>query len=126
MNIEHLQMIQDNIETMLTTSVDPTKPEEIRAKLTEISTLIGNAVMCVTEAKRRLISRKGEWLRKHHDKIKDMKPTQAKEFVNTALIDDEILFSRCESNYDALKKSGDLLQSVLSHHKAEMQAAQRL
>lgn len=124
MRLQDIELVQDNIETTLQLTVDPENPAEVRAKLTEISTLIGNAVMCVTASKRIMITRRAEWLRQHAEKIKDMSPTQSKEYVNTAVIDEQMLYSRCENNYDALKKSGDMLVSVLSHHKVEMQLSQ--
>lgn len=125
MRIEDIELIQNNIESVLQSSVDPENPTEIRSKLTEISTLIGNAVLCVTASKRIMIVKRGEWLRQHTEKIKGMTPTQSKEYVNTAVIDEQMLYARCENNYDALKKSGDMLISVLSHHKTEMNHAGR-
>lgn len=120
MNQQEIELVQDNIETILTVSVDPANPTEIKAKLTEISSYIGNATISMTAAKRILLTVRGEWVRQHTEKIKSMTPTQSKEFINTAVIDEQMLLARCENNYEALKRSGDMLISVLSHFKEEM------
>lgn len=121
MNRQQIEEIQDAIELIFGVTIDPKNPTEIRSKLTELSTLIGNSSMCRTYAKQILDVARGKWLRQHHEKMKDMKPTQSKEFINTSTPEEQLLFNRCTNNHEGLKRSSEILISILSHHKAEMQ-----
>lgn len=115
-----IEKLQDQIEQQLACSVHPDMGNEIKAKLEALSTYLGTGARCITEAKNLMLIRRREWLRKHSDKIADLSPSIVKEYVNTACIDEEILFVRCERNYSAIVHSIDALRSLLSILKAEL------
>jgi hypothetical protein len=121
MSAEEISVMQDQIESILKREVDHTFHLDISHKLAQISTLLASGSICIAESKRMELTKRGEWLRKYRDEINDMKPSVAKEFVNTACIDEQILTIRCDRNYSALLHAGEMLRSVLSMIKADIQ-----
>ena len=121
MTRQEIERIQDQIESVLKREVDHTYHLDVMHKLAQISSLMGSGAQCIAEAKRIELTKRGEWLRKFRDEIHEMKPSVAKEFVNTACIDEQILSVRCDRNYSALTHSGEMLRSVLSMIKSDMQ-----
>lgn len=116
-----IEKLQDQIEQQLACSVHPDMGNEIKGKLETLSTYLGTGARCITYSKNLMLLKRREWLRQHSEKIKDFSPSIIKEFVNTACIDEEILFVRCERNYSAIVHSIDALRSLLSILKAELQ-----
>lgn len=121
MSKEQIEEMQDQIESVLRREVDHTYHMDVMHKLSQISALMGTGSSCIAESKRIELQKRGEWLRKFRDEISEMKPSVAKEFVNTACIDEQILSIRCDRNYSALTHSGEMLRSVLSTIKSDMQ-----
>lgn len=115
-----IEKLQDTIEQQLACSVDPDSGTEIKAKLENLSTYLGTGARCITGSKNLMLLKRREWLRQHSERIKDFSPSIIKEFVNTACIDEEILYVRCERNYSAIVHTIDALRSLLSILKAEM------
>ncbi len=124
MNREEIEKVQDHIESVLKREVDHTYHLDVMHKLSQISSLMGSGAECMAEAKRIELTRRGAWLRQHEEKVATMKPSVAKEFVNTSCIDEQILSLRCDRNYSALTHSGEILRSVLSMIKSDMQFQQ--
>lgn len=124
MNRVEIEAIQDQIESVLKREVDHTYHLDIMHKLSQISSLMGSGAECMAEAKRIELNRRGAWLRQHQEKISEMKPSVAKEFVNTSCIDEQVLTLRCDRNYSALCHAGEILRSVLSMIKSDMQFQQ--
>jgi hypothetical protein len=120
MNRHQIEKAQDNIEAVLASPVDPENGHDVKAKLARLSDLLVVGSNCVTHATNIQLQKRGSWLRQHFEKISDMKPTIAKEFVNTGCIDEDILVVRCENNYKSLSKCSDDLITILSYLKAEM------
>lgn len=121
MNREEIERIQDHIESVLKRDVDHTYHLDVMHKLTQISSLMGSGSNCMAESKRIELTRRGQYLRQHEERISQMKPSVAKEFVNTSCIDEQILSLRCDRNYSALCHSAEILRSVLSMIKSDMQ-----
>lgn len=121
MSREEIEKIQDHIESVLKRDVDHTYHLDVSHKLTQISSLLGLGSNSMTEAKRIELTTRGAWLRQHKETINEMKPSVAKEYVNTSCIDEQILSLRCDRNYNALCHAGEILRSVLSMIKSDMQ-----
>jgi len=115
-----IEKAQDNIEAILGSPVNPDNGHDVKAKLARLSELLVVGSNCVTHATNLQLQKRGIWLRQHFEKISEMKPTMAKEFVNTGCIDEDILVIRCENNYKSLCKCSDDLITILSYLKAEM------
>ena len=120
MTKETIEKLQGQIESVLSASVHPEDGNAIKTKLESLSTYLGTGAGCITESKRLMLIKRKEWLRAHVERIKDMSPSIVKEYVNTATVDEEILFTRCERNYSAITHSIEALRSLLSILKAEM------
>lgn len=123
MKKEQIEEMQDQIESVLQREVDHTYHLDVSHKLAQISTLLASGSICIASSKRLELHTRGKWLRQYRDEISEMKPSVAKEFVNTACIDEQILTIRCERNYSALLHAGEMLRSVLSMIKSDMQMA---
>jgi hypothetical protein len=121
MSAEEIKALQEQIESVLSRDVDHTYHLDVSHKLAQISTLLASGSICIAESKRIELTTRGQWLRKYKDEINEMKPSVAKEFVNTACIDEQILSLRCDRNYSALLHAGEMLRSVLSMIKADIQ-----
>jgi hypothetical protein len=115
-----IEQMQEQIESVLKREVDHTYHLDVMHKLQQISTLMGSGSTCIAESKRILLTTRGKWLRLHKKEFEGMKPSQAKEFVITSCIDEEILYVRCERNYSALTHAGEMLRSILSMIKQDM------
>jgi hypothetical protein len=124
MTSEEIEKIQDQIENVLKREVDHTYHLDVSHKLTQIAALLGAGSNCMAEAKRIELVTRGKYLRQHQEKINAMKPSVAKEFVNTSCIDEQILSLKCDRNYSALCHAGEILRSVLSMIKSDMQFQQ--
>jgi hypothetical protein len=111
---------QDNIETLLAISIDPTDGNNVKGKLSSLGEHLNIASQCILNAKRAYLQTYGEWLRRHTEKIDAMKPSVAKHFIETACIDEQLLLVRCEQNYKDIGKCSDGLITILSYLKAEM------
>lgn len=120
MSGKDLEIIQTQIETAIMNEISSHDGHAVREKLQTLSTLLASCSICIVESKRIMLKKRGEWVRKHAEKISTYSPSIAKEFTNTAVVDEEILFTRCERNYSALVHSIDALRSILSCLKAEM------
>ena len=120
MNRQQIEKAQEQIETILSYPVDPNDGHDVKSKLAKLSDFMVVGSNCVTHATRLYRTLHGEWLRQHMDKINDMKPSVAKNFIDTALVDQQILVVRCENNYKSLSKCSDDLITILSYLKAEM------
>lgn len=120
MTKETIEKLQGQIESVLASPVNPEDGHDVKAKLAKLSELLVVGSNCVTQATRIHRQLHGEWLRQHMDKINEMKPSVAKHFVDTALVDEQILVVRCENNYKSLCKCSDDLITILSYLKAEM------
>jgi hypothetical protein len=120
MTTTEIEALQEQIESILKREVDHTYHLDVSHKLSQISTLMGSGAQCIAESKRIELTKRGEWLRKYRDDINNMKPSVAKEFVNTSCIDEQILTVRCDRNYSALTHSAEMLRSVLAMIKQEM------
>lgn len=121
MTKQEIEVMQDQIESVLKREVDHTFHLDISHKLAQIATLLASGSICIAESKKIELNRRGEWLRKYKDEINEMKPSVAKEFINTSCIDEQILSIRCDRNYSALLHAGEMLRSVLSMVKADIQ-----
>jgi tRNA G18 (ribose-2'-O)-methylase SpoU len=119
-NRQNIEKSQEIIESVLASPVNPDDGHDVKAKLARLSELLVVGSNCVTHATRIHRQLHGEWLRQHMDKINEMKPSVAKHFVDTALVDEQILVVRCENNYKSLCKCSDDLITILSYLKAEM------
>jgi hypothetical protein len=120
MNRQQIEKSQEIIESVLLSPVNPDDGHDVKAKLARLSELLVTGSNCVTHATKLQLEKRGAWLRQHFEKISEMKPTMAKEFVNTGCIDEDILVVRCENNYKSLTKASDNLVTILSYLKAEM------
>lgn len=120
MNKEQIESLQTQLEDCLGGSVNPDDSYAIRNKLENLSTMLGTGAACITQSKRLFKEKRGLWLRQHMERIAEMKPSVAKEFVDTSCIDEEILLVRCERNYSAITHSIDALRSLLSILKIEL------
>jgi hypothetical protein len=120
MNRQQIEKSQEIIESVLASPVNPDDGHDVKAKLARLSELLVTGSNCVTHATKLKLERRFAWLRQHFEKISEMKPTMAKEFVNTGCIDEDILVVRCENNYKSLTKASDNLVTILSYLKAEM------
>jgi hypothetical protein len=120
MNRQQIEKSQEIIESVLLSPVNPDDGHDVKAKLARLSELLVTGSNCVTQATKLQLEKRGAWLRQHFEKISEMKPTMAKEFVNTGCIDEDILVVRCENNYKSLTKASDNLVTILSYLKAEM------
>lgn len=120
MNKEEIIKTQEKIEAEIGANVHPDATPSIKIKLENLSTYLSNASICISEAKRIQLTYRRKWLRDHAERIKDLSPSVIKEYLNTACIDEEILYIRCERNYSALVHSIDALRSLLSIAKAEL------
>lgn len=115
-----IEKLQDDIEQQLACSVHPDDSQAVKAKLEILSTYLGTGAKCITGSKNLMLLKRREWLRKHIEKIEAFSPSIIKEFVNTACIEEEILYVRCDRNYSAIVHTIDALRSLLSILKAEM------
>lgn len=120
MTREEIENIQHQIEEMLAEHLDHRNHTDVMERLTNISTMLATGAKCIAESKRIELTTRGAWLRQHEDKVNKMKPSVAKEFVNTSCVDTQILSLRCDRNYSALTHAGENLRSVLSTVKTEM------
>lgn len=120
MEIATIIKIQDQIESAIQTEVCIDFGHEVMGKLQVLSTLLSSASICIVESKKIMLRKRGEWLRKHAEKVSTYSPSIAKEYANTAVIDEEMLFLRCERNYSAITHAIDALRSILSYLKKEM------
>lgn len=121
MTKHQIEIIQDQIEALIGEPIDHTNPTAVTERLSGIATMLSTGAKCIAESKRALLLKRREWLRTHMEKLAAMKPSVAKEFVETACVDEEIAFVRCDRNYSALVHAGDFMRSILSQLKAEMQ-----
>lgn len=115
-----MQEIQLGIEKELGEVIDHTNPLAVSGKINAIAALLSTGAQCIAESKRLELNQRGKWLRAHTDKVNEMKPSVAKEFVNTACIDEQVFSIRCERNYSALVHAGEFYRSILSMIKADM------
>ena len=120
MSIKQIEDLQTDIEQTIAINVDTDNGHQVKDKLQILSTLLSTCSVCIVESKRIMLKKRGEWLRKHAEKVSNYSPSIAKEFANTACIDEESLFTRCERNYSALVHCIDSLRSILSHLKSEL------
>lgn len=120
MEIATIIKIQDQIESAIQSEVSIDFGHEVMGKLQVLSTLLSSASICIVESKKIMLKKRGEWLRKHAEKVSTYSPSIAKEYANTAVIDEEMLFLRCERNYSAITHAIDALRSILSYLKKEM------
>lgn len=120
MTSEQIAQLQEEIENVISAHISHHDGHQVLDKLQTLSTLLGNASSCIVESKRIMLKKRGEWLRKHAEKVSTYSPSIAKEYANTACIDEEMLFVRCERNYSAIVHSIDAHRSILSYLKQEM------
>lgn len=116
--------LQEEIESTIESAVNQLDGHQVLDKLQILSTLLATASMCIVESKRNMLKKRGEWLRKHAEKVSTYSPSIAKEYANTACIDEEMLFVRCERNYSAITHAIDALRSILSYLKQELRDLQ--
>lgn len=116
-----IEQMQTAIEDLLQKHLDKYDHNAVMQRLLDISTYLGTGAACITHAKKLELEQRGAWLRKYREEIDKMKPSVAKEFVNTACVPEQVLSLRCDRNYSALTHAGDNLRSVLSTIKTEMQ-----
>ena len=120
MNKEQIEKLQGQIESVLAASVDPEDGHLVKAQLADASRLLVTSTNCITAAKNIYLSTHAAWLRQHMEKIAEMKPSVAKLYTDTAVVDEQILLTRCEANYKNLCRYSDNLVTILSYLKAEM------
>lgn len=120
MTKQQIEQIQDSLERELATEVNADDPQAVKMKLERLSTYLGTGAQCIAQSNRLFKETKGAWLRQHIDKISDMKPSVAKEYINTGCLDAETLYVRCDRNYSACTKAVEALRSILSILKAEI------
>lgn len=120
MTKNQIESLQDSIESVLCENIDPEDGHLVKAQLAEASRLLVISTNCITAAKNIYLSTHAAWLRQHMDKIAEMKPSVAKLFTDTAVVDEQILLVRCEQNYKNLCRYSDNLVTILSYLKAEM------
>jgi hypothetical protein len=119
MTKEIIERLQQQIEDAMGEPINHEDGSEVAAKINKVATLLSSGAACVAESKRLELTKRGAWLRQHKEAIADMKPMVAREFVNTACIDEQILTLRCETNNKALVHCGEFLRSILSLIKAD-------
>lgn len=124
MTTEQILKLQEEIETVISAHIDPGNGHQVKDKLQTLSALLSIGSICIVESKRIMLKKRGEWLRKHAERVSTYSPTIAKEYANTACIDEEMLFVKCERNYSALVHSIDALRSIISYLKIELNDAQ--
>lgn len=124
MTADLIAKYQEEIETVISAHISPDNGHQVKDKLQTLSALLSTGSVCIVEAKRIMLKKRGEWLRKHAEKISGYSPTIVKEYANTACIDEEMLFLKCERNYSALVHSIDALRSIISYLKIELHDAQ--
>lgn len=122
--ILNIEKIQQDIENVVSAHINPEDGHQVKDKLQVLSSLLSSCSKCIQESKRMMLVKRKTWLRQHAERISEMSPSIAKEFVNTATIEEEILLVRCEKNYSAIVHSIDALRSILSILKAEMSITQ--
>lgn len=115
-----IERIQGLIEGQISAEIHPDDTQAVKQKLSTLSTLLSTGSQCIAQAKKQVLLIRREWLRQHGEKISNYSPSVVKEYLNTACIDEEILFVRCERNYSALVHCIDALRSLLSIAKAEL------
>jgi len=120
MTKEQIEKLQEQIESVLSTSVDPSEGHEVKSQLAEASRLLVDSTNCITAAKGIYLRLHSQWLRQHKDELNTMKPSVAKTFSDTSLVDEQILLVRCEQNYKNLGKYIESLITILSFIKSEM------
>ena len=113
-------MTKEQIESVLSASVNPSEGHEVKGQLAEASRLLVDSTNCITAAKGIYLRLHSQWLRQHKDELNTMKPSVAKTFSDTSLVDEQILLVRCEQNYKNLCRYSDNLVTILSYLKAEM------
>jgi hypothetical protein len=121
MTKEEITKVQEEIEAVICIRGNVHDHNDMMERLTQITALLGNCARCISESKRIELEIRGRWLREHQERINLMKPSVAKEFVNTACVDEQILSLRCDRNYSALTKAGENFRTILSTIKTEMQ-----
>jgi hypothetical protein len=122
MTRQQIETIQKSLEDELASPVNADDGTAVRNKLERLTTFLGTGAQCIAQSHDLLKRTKGAWLRQHIDKISDMKPSVAKEFINTGVIDEETLYVRCDRNYSATCKAVEALRSILSLIKTEINA----
>jgi hypothetical protein len=120
MTKQQIELIQEQLEVELAASVNADDPQAVKNKLERLTTYLGTGAQCISQSHDLLKRTKGAWLRQHIEKISDMKPSVAKEFINTGVIDEETLYVRCDRNYSATCKAVEALRSILSLLKTEI------
>lgn len=119
-----IESIQKELEAELTAKVNADDPQAVKFKLERLTTFLGTGAMCITDAKKIWMDTRRDWLRVHIEKISEMKPSVAKEYISTGTVDEEILWTRCDRNYSATCKAVEALRSILSILKTEINAMQ--
>jgi hypothetical protein len=122
MTRQQIETIQKSLEDELASPVNADDPNAVKNKLERLTTFLGTGAQCIAQSHDLLKRTKGAWLRQHIDKISDMKPSVAKEFINTGVIDEETLYVRCDRNYSATCKAVEAIRSILSLIKTEINA----
>jgi hypothetical protein len=122
MTRQQIETIQKSLEDELASPVNADNPDAVKHKLERLTTYLGTGAQCIAQSHDLLKRTKGAWLRQHIDKISDMKPSVAKEFINTGVIDEETLYIRCDRNYSATCKAVEAIRSILSLIKTEINA----
>jgi hypothetical protein len=120
MTKETIEKLQDTIESVLSENVDPENGHAVKEQLAAASRLLVSSTNCITSAKGIYLRLHSLWLRQHKDELAAMKPSVAKTFSDTSLVDEQILLVRCEQNYKNLCRYSDNLVTILSYLKAEM------
>ena len=120
MNRQEIEKSQEIIESVLLSPVNPDDGHDVKAKLAKLSELLVVGSNCVTAATNIYRTIHRGWLRQHQEEIMKMSPSVAKHYIESGVIDEQILLVRCENNYKSLCKCSDDLITILSYLKAEM------
>jgi hypothetical protein len=122
MTRQQIETIQKSLEDELASPVNADDSKAVMYKIERLTTYLGTGAQCITQAKRIWMETRKSWLRQHMEAIGKMKPSVAREYVNTGTVDEEILWTRCDRNYSATCKAVEALRSILSLIKTEINA----